>query len=174
MEVTVYPFRVTPRSNSIAPLSAKENICFVDRDLMNDTGSLLNKLNNAKQQKDLDKHLDSIDGAAARGYGAYLKQYLAEHDISVADMSKAALLDRSYCYQIIKGTKNPGRDKIISIALASGMDMVHTQRGLEIAGEGILYSKSRRDSVLIYAVNNKMSVISANALLEEYGEFPLD
>ena len=63
---------------------------------MNDTGSLLNKLNNAKQQKDLDKHLDSIDGTAARGYGAYLKQYLAEHDISVADMSKAALLDRSY------------------------------------------------------------------------------
>ena len=141
---------------------------------MNDTGSLLGKLNRAKKKTELDSHIESLDGSAARGYGAYLKQYLAENDISVADMSKAALLDRSYCYQIIKGTKHPGREKIVAIALASGMDLVHTQRGLEIAGEGILYSKSKRDSILIYAVNNNMSVISANALLEEYGQAPLD
>lgn len=140
---------------------------------MNDTGSLLNKLNKAKGQKDLDSHLESIDTSVSRGYGAYLQKYLGEHDMSVSDMSKKALLDRSYCYQIMRGEKHPGRDKIIAIALACGMSLEETQRGLEIASEGILYSRSRRDSILIFAVNNKMSVVTANALLEQYKETAL-
>ena len=138
--------------------------------LMEDTGSLLNRLNKAKRHADLESHIDSLDGVASKGYGAYLQKYLAEHDISVASLSRLALMDRSYCYQIIRGEKHPGRDKIVAIALASGMSLEETQRGLEIASEGILYSRSRRDSVLIYAVNNKLSVVSANALLEQYNE----
>lgn len=137
---------------------------------MEDTGSLLNRLNKAKHRSELESHMESLDGDASRGYGAYLQKYLAEHDISVASLSRLAFMDRSYCYQIIRGEKNPGRDKIVAIALACGMSLEETQRGLEIASEGILYSKSRRDSVLIYAVNNKLSVVSANALLEQYNE----
>lgn len=140
---------------------------------MEDTGSLLNRLNKAKRHSDLESHIDALDGVASRGYGAYLQQYLAEHDISVTSLSRLAFMDRSYCYQIIRGEKHPGRDKIVAIALACGMTLEETQRGLEIASEGILYSRSRRDSVLIYAVNNKLSVVSANALLEQYNETPL-
>ena len=140
---------------------------------MEDTGSLLNRLNKAKRHSDLESHIDSLDGVASRGYGSYLQQYLVEHDISVTSLSRLAFMDRSYCYQIIRGEKHPGRDKIVAIALACGMTLEETQRGLEIASEGILYSRSRRDSVLIYAVNNKFSVVSANALLEQYNETPL-
>ncbi len=140
---------------------------------MEDTGSLLNRLNKAKRHSDLESHIDSLDGVASRGYGSYLQQYLAEHDISVTSLSRLAFMDRSYCYQIIRGEKHPGRDKIVAIALACGMTLEETQRGLEIASEGILYSRSRRDSVLIYAVNNKFSVVSANALLEQYKETTL-
>ena len=35
---------------------------------------------------------------------------------------------------------------------------------------GQLYSKSKRDSILIFAIEKKLSVIDANALLEELGE----
>lgn len=140
---------------------------------MEDTGSLLNRLNKAKGTKDLDSHLDSIDGLASRGYGSYLKQYLVEHDISYPEVIAAACFDRSYLYQILRGEKNPGRDKIVAIALAVHMDLAHTQRGLEIANAGILYSRSRRDSILIYAVNNSFDIRSTNALLEQYGETQL-
>ena len=34
-------------------------------------------------------------------------------------------------------------------------------------------SKNRRDSILIYAVNNRLSIMETNALLEEYQTLPL-
>lgn len=140
---------------------------------MEDTGSLLNRLNKAKKTKELESHLSDLDNVATRGFGAYFNQYIQEHGMNITDVIRDAFMDRSYCYQIIRGEKNPGRDKIITMSLAARMDLVHTQRGLEIAKAGILYSRSRRDSVLIYAINNKMSVVSTNALLEQYGETPL-
>ena len=64
--------------------------------------------------------------------------------------------------------KYPGRDKIIAIAIACNMNLTECQRALEIAQEGILYAKSRRDSLIIYAINKKMSIMELNGLLEQY------
>ena len=72
-------------------------------------------------------------------------------------------------YQIMDGSKRPGRDKIIAIAIACEMTLPECQRALEIAREGILYAKSRRDSLIIYSINKKMNIMELNVLLEEYG-----
>ena len=94
--------------------------------------------------------------------------------MSIADMQKKSGIDRNYIYQIMDGSKRPGRDKIIAIAIASGMNLLECQRALEIAQEGILYAKSRRDSIVIYAINNKMGLLELNSLLDEYKLVPLD
>ena len=89
-------------------------------------------------------------------------------------MQKRSCIDRTYIYQIMDGSKRPGRDKIIAMAVACRMTLPECQRALEIAQEGILYAKSRRDSVVIYAINNKMDIMDLNGLLEQYGLQTLD
>ncbi|MCR4557028.1 MAG: helix-turn-helix transcriptional regulator, partial [Saccharofermentans sp.] len=99
---------------------------------------------------------------------------LAEKGMSTADMQKKSGIDRTYIYQIMDGSKNPGRDKIIAMAVACKMTLPECQRALEIAQEGILYAKNRRDSLIIYAIGKKMNIAEINGLLDEYKFEPLD
>ena len=125
------------------------------------TGDLMHKLTSTESTEELDQYLESIRDK-------YPKDLSAEKGMSIAEMQKKSCIDRTYIYQIMDGSKHPGRDKIIAMAVACNMTLPECQRALEIAQEGILYAKSRRDSLIIYAINNKMDIMGLNSLLEEY------
>ena len=133
------------------------------------TGDLLNKLTSTDSPEDLDLYLEQIRDKYPKDLSSYVKTILSEKSMSMADMQKKSGIDRTYIYQIMDGSKNPGRDKIIAIAIACEMTLAECQRALEIAQEGILYAKSRRDSLIIYAINKKLTIMELNALLEEHG-----
>ena len=133
------------------------------------TGDLLNKLTSTDSPEDLDLYLEQIRDKYPKDLSSYVKTILSEKSMSTADMQKKSGIDRTYIYQIMDGSKNPGRDKIIAIAIACEMTLAESQRALEIAQEGILYAKSRRDSLIIYAINKKLTIMELNALLEEHG-----
>ena len=133
------------------------------------TGDLLNKLTSTDSPEDLDLYLEQIRYKYPKDLSSYVKTILSEKSMSTADMQKKSGIDRTYIYQIMDGSKNPGRDKIIAIAIACEMTLAESQRALEIAQEGILYAKSRRDSLIIYAINKKLTIMELNALLEEHG-----
>ena len=137
------------------------------------TSDLMEKLQSTENTSELDKYLEDIRGKYPKDLSSYIKAILAEKGMSTADMQKKSGIDRTYIYQIMDGSKNPGRDKIIAMAVACKMTLPECQRALEIAQEGILYAKNRRDSILIYAVNNRLSIMETNALLEEYQTLPL-
>ena len=59
-----------------------------------------------------------------------------------SDLIKKSGIERSYYYQIIKGTRNPGRDKVIRLSLAAGLSLNEATRALELAGCAALYPKS--------------------------------
>ena len=44
----------------------------------------------------------------------------------------------------------------------------HPRDYAEIAQEGILYAKSSRDSLIIYAINNKMTLRELNSFLTDH------
>lgn len=138
------------------------------------TGDLMNKLTSADTPGELDRYLNEIKDKYPKDFSSYIKAILAQKRMSIADMQKKSGIDRTYIYQILDGSKHPGRDKIIAIAIACGMTLPECQRALEIAQEGILYAKSRRDSLVIYAINRKMSIMQLNSILEEYSLYPLD
>ena len=138
------------------------------------TGDLMNRLTSTESHEELDQYLASIRDKYPKDLSSYIKAILAEKGMSIADMQKRSCIDRTYIYQIMDGSKNPGRDKIIAMAVACRMTLPECQRALEIAQEGILYAKSRRDSVVIYAINNKMDIMGLNGLLEQYGLQTLD
>ena len=133
------------------------------------TGDLLNKLTSTDSPEDLDLYLEQIRDKYPKDLSSYVKTILSEKSMSTADMQKKSGIDRTYIYQIMDGSKNPGRDKIIAIAIACEMTLAECQRALEIAQEGILYAKSRRDSLIIYAINKKLTIMELNALLDEHG-----
>lgn len=133
------------------------------------TSDLLDKLTSTDTPEGLDRYLEEIRDKYPGDLSSYIKAILAEKGMSTADLQKKSCIDRTYIYQIMDGSKHPGRDKIIAIAIACEMTLPECQRALEIAREGILYAKSRRDSLIIYSINKKMSIMELNVLLEEYG-----
>ena len=77
---------------------------------------------------------------------------------------------RTYYYQILDGTRHPGRDKVIILCLAAELSLDQTQKGLILAGHNPLYARSKRDAVLIYAIRKKMTLVAANDLLDQFDE----
>ncbi|MBP5260685.1 MAG: helix-turn-helix transcriptional regulator [Clostridiales bacterium] len=132
------------------------------------TDDLMKKLSTCGDGNTLDEYLDSISGKFPGEFNLYMKSILESRNMTIADLQRKCGIDRNYIYQIMDGRKKAGRDKIIAMSLGADMSLAECQRALEISKEGILYPKSRRDSVIIYALNNGMSVMELNGLLEEY------
>ena len=142
-------------------------------DYTDKTDNLMQKLVSCDTDGELTDYVDFIDGKYPLTLHEYIKTIIDDRNMTVADLQRASKLDRNYIYQIMDGSRQPGRDKIIAIALGAGMTLEECQRALEISREGILYPKSRRDSIIIYAVKNNLSVMDLNKLLEEYKELTL-
>ncbi len=136
------------------------------------TDELMNILKNADNTQILDGFLSDIDGAAS-DFKSIINKILLERNMSIADMQKKSCVARTYIYQIMDGTRNPGRDKVISIALALELDIQESVRLLKLTNNAILYPKNRRDAILIYSLNNKLTVPDCNRLLTTYGEAEL-
>lgn len=88
-------------------------------------------------------------------------------------MIQNAQIQRNYGYQILNGSKNPGRNKVIALSLALHFSLDETQRALTLSGENILYSKNKRDSILIFSIQKRLSVQQTNELLFEMNEATL-
>ena len=77
-------------------------------------------------------------------------------------------IERSYYYQIIDKRRHPGRDKVISLALGCGIGLEDTNRCLKFAGLAPLYPRNRRDAILIFAIEEDLTVLEANDLLFQF------
>ena len=99
----------------------------------------------------------------------YLKQLLSETDYKISQIA-----DRSckgeYIYQVFRGIKNPSRDVVLCIALALQLACPDTGQLLRIARMPALDARNRRDSVILFALNRKLSVHETNDILYELGE----
>jgi len=139
------------------------------------TDNLMDALMSTDGEKQLDSFLKSIDGKYPVDFKTYLNQKMEEKGVDRPWLVRESRVEKSYIYKLCDGKKvNPGKDKIVMIALALRMTIKETQKALEIVGAGALYPKNQRDSILIYAIKKKHSVSAANSLLEQYGEAPLE
>jgi hypothetical protein len=94
--------------------------------------------------------------------------------IAPAKLQKDADIERSLYYHIKSGAKTPGRDKILRLCLAAGLDLTETRRCLEAGKAPLLYAKNRRDAVISYAIQQGKDVLSTNLLLTSYSLPPLE
>lgn len=132
------------------------------------TDELLKILRSTRSKKHLHEYTAIIEKQPAySNFAEYLKAYLQSHKMTDAALIKSSLIPRTYAYQILDGTKNPGRSKVLALCIAAKMDYEETQRALALANVGKLYPRRREDSIIIFSLEQKLSVIQTNELLYE-------
>ena len=125
---------------------------------------------NLDNQKDLEKYVEENGNIIEfTSFSEFINKYILDNKIDISEMIKRSGIDRTYGYQIINGTRNnPGRDKVIRICIASQMTVKDLNRALEISKVGPLYSRDKRDAIIVFAVNNNLDVENTNLLLDAY------
>lgn len=132
------------------------------------TKDLENTLNHVNNESSLNDYLENIDGELPSSFHEYFTSLLT---ISKTDLIQESGIERTYAYHILDGSKkNPGRDKILRLCIAASLSLEETNRCLKISKESPLYAKSKRDSLIQYALNQKLSVIDTNILLFNHME----
>lgn len=92
-----------------------------------------------------------------------------------SEMSKSNIINKSefnysFFYDVISGRKIPARDKIIRLALTMNLSLDDCQQALRLSDKALLYPKIKRDSVIIYAVNNNLTITECSNLLKKFEE----
>ena len=90
--------------------------------------------------------------------------------MSVSEWIAGANISKSYGYQILRGERTPGRDILLRTALVVQLSLKDTQRLLAVGGCGALYPKVRRDAVVIFALNQKMTLLETEELISSLPE----
>lgn len=98
----------------------------------------------------------------------YLKQLLEGAGLKISQIAERSCKGE-YIYQVFRGIKNPSRDVLLCIALALHLTCPDTGQLLRIARMPALDARNRRDSVILFALNQKLSVPETNDILYELG-----
>lgn len=133
------------------------------------TSDLLKEL--TAENADISEYIASNPDSFINGN---IKDYW-EGIIDKSGLTKSSIINKSdfsYCYfyDIINGRKIPGKDKVVRLILAMKLSLDDCQDALRISSKSALYPKIKRDSILIFALNNSPSIYETNDLLTKYGE----
>lgn len=135
------------------------------------TDELLKLLRASRSESALKSYTAMLDTQpCCNSFAEYMNLFLQEHQINESDLIKASLLQRTYAYQILNGSRNPSRKKVLALCIAAGMNYEETQKALLLANLGKLYPRKKEDSIIIFALEHKLNVLQTNELLYEEGQ----
>ncbi len=145
---------------------------------MNETEEIINihttdelfRLIQSSPQLFFDDEPFSIQHSSAELFSNYLKELIFEAGISTHELIVKSTLGKSHVYLVLSGERNPGRDVIIILALALGLDLPKTQKLLKLGQKSSLYPKVRRDAAIICCIEQKLSLSDTNDFLISVSE----
>lgn len=117
----------------------------------------------------IDSYLD-VHAPGTRSLSDYLNELLEAKRLKRSQVVRMANLNETFGYQIFTGARNPSRDKVLQIAFAMALTLRETNRALEAAGVSSLYSKDRRDVIIIFCLDRGCSLQKVNEELYRFGE----
>lgn len=119
---------------------------------------------------DLIQALDENEDAFVQpSVSEYLKELCEKYNMAPAQMIRSAHIERTYGYQILNGTRNPSRDKLLQIAFGMGLSLEEAQALLKRAEKSSLYAKVKRDAVCIFALSHDLNLFDVQELLASVG-----
>ncbi|MEG0855352.1 MAG: hypothetical protein RSG52_02620 [Terrisporobacter sp.] len=134
-----------------------------------ETVKLMSLLNNIDDESNLDDFIsNTLNNSDNIQLCKYLEKIFKDKSISKSAVIKNADIDRTYAYEILRGNKKPSRDKILQLCIGGDFNLEETNKALKIGNCGELYPKVMRDSVIIFGLNKKLSILDINDLLFSY------
>lgn len=100
---------------------------------------------------------------------ALLDKLIKKYGLRKSQVIRAAEMSEVYAYQIFSGLRMPERKKLLCLAIAMKLSLDEVQTLLKCAGYSTLYVKLPFDSIILYGICKKLSVVEINELLFEYG-----
>ncbi|MBQ7798980.1 MAG: XRE family transcriptional regulator [Oscillospiraceae bacterium] len=97
-----------------------------------------------------------------------LNELAAKSPLKKSQIIKNSELSEVYAYQIFSGLRVPERKKLLSLCVGMSLNLDEVQSLLKCAGYSPLYVKIPFDSIIIYGICKKLSVIEINRILFEY------
>ena len=138
------------------------------------TSNLAKVLKNIDTAQEMEQYMELPEVMnSCQTFPEYFRSLPAVQEMDTGELIRSSGLERSYYYQVMKGTRSPGRDKVLRLCLAAGLNLKETTRALELSGNAVLYPRKRRDIILTVAVNQMADVDDTSLLLFKYGEKPL-
>ena len=102
-------------------------------------------------------------------FADYISAWCRNNSVIPERVIHRANLDRSYGHQLFSGKRTPSRDTVIKLAFGMEADVAQTQKMLRIARKSTLYPRVKRDTVIIYCLHNRISLIDTDIILEDLG-----
>ena len=132
-------------------------------------------LEEIKSANTIDEYLDENSGSiCAKKVSQMLEALIEQKGLNKSEVIAKSEISQVYAYQIFSGVKQaPGRDKILSLLIAMELDFDEVQSFLKQSGYPFLYAKHKRDSIIIFCIQNRKTVVEANNELYSHGEATL-
>jgi len=112
---------------------------------------------------------ENKDYMVKKDLSALLDELIETYDLKKSQVIRAAEMSEVYAYQIFSGLRIPERKKLLCLAVAMGLSLDDVQTLLKSAGYSTLYVKLPFDSIVLYGICKKLSVVEINGILYEYG-----
>lgn len=140
-----------------------------------ETTHLLNILKDASLE-DIDEYVSKYLTGQFNSFPAYMDYLISKKKLKRQDIFQKADIPQKYGYKLLSGESHTtDRDKLLRLFIAMNMTLKETQRALKLYGAPILYSKIKRDAIIIIALNKGISCVdTVNEWLKEYGEKELN
>ena len=104
----------------------------------------------------------------------YLAELRRKSGLSIGQIVLRCNIDRTYLHQILNGTRNPSRDKVIQLAFGFGLDDDEAQELLKAAQMNPLYPRIVRDAAILRCLHDRKRFDETQALLGRMGLTQLD
>ncbi len=126
-----------------------------------------------KLTKDIEDYLD-FDELAPVSLAEYINALVENKKTKLSIVARKAHMSSSYLYKLSEGKrKSPTRNKAVQICFGFGLDIDESNELLKLAGVGVLYSKIARDSIIMFCLEKKHSILKCEELLEKYKELSI-
>ena len=135
------------------------------------TNDLYQELNSVSH---IDKYLkDNDEFLIDSTLSDYLCDKLEQKNISKSSVIKNADINEIYGYQLLSGKRSPSRNKLISICIGAGFNLEETNETLRVAEFSPLFPKLKRDSIIIFGIQNNQPIRIINETLFDHQLSPL-
>ena len=112
---------------------------------------------------------ENKDYMVSESLSTLLERLLEEKGLKKSVVIKRAELAEVYGYQIFSGLRVPERKKLLCLAIGMELNLEQVQTLLKCAGYSMLYVKIPFDSIVLFGICKRLSVVEINELLYEYG-----